>query len=50
MDGEYLMTHMEGGVTWAEKIGVFKDEKVRGRLIGLFREARAELARRAAAS
>ena len=49
-DGEYLMTHMEGGVTWAEKIGVFKDEKVRGRLIGLFREARAELARRAAAS
>jgi hypothetical protein len=46
-DGEYLMTHMEGGVTWAEKIGVFKNEQVRSRLIGLFREARAELMRRA---
>ena len=47
-DGEYLLTHMEGGITWAERIGVFKDEQVRGRLIGLFHEAQAELARRAA--
>jgi hypothetical protein len=34
-------------VTWAGKIGVFKNEQVRSRLIGLFREARAELMRRA---
>lgn len=47
-DGEYLMTHMEGGITWAEKIGVFKDEAVRARLIGLFQEARSEIGRRAA--
>jgi hypothetical protein len=34
---------MEGGVTWAEHIGVFKDEAVRARLIALFREGMAEL-------
>ncbi|MDA0747886.1 MAG: CehA/McbA family metallohydrolase, partial [bacterium] len=28
-DGEYLLTHMEGGVSWAEQIGVFRDEAVR---------------------
>ncbi|MEE2659191.1 MAG: CehA/McbA family metallohydrolase [Candidatus Latescibacterota bacterium] len=48
-DGEYLMTHMEGGITWAERIGVFKDEAVRQRLIGLFREAQNEIKRRAMA-
>lgn len=47
-DGEYLMTHMEGGITWAQRIGVFKDEAVRSRLIGLFQEARSEIGRRAA--
>jgi hypothetical protein len=41
--GEYLLTQMEGGVTWAEHIGVFKDEAVRARLIALFREGMAEL-------
>jgi hypothetical protein len=46
-DGEYLMTHMEGGIAWAEKIGVFRDEDVRSRLIALFNEAREEITRRA---
>ena len=46
-DGEYLLTHMEGGVTWAERFGVFRDEKVRARLIGLFREAQQEIRERA---
>ncbi|MBE84354.1 MAG: hypothetical protein CME21_17475 [Gemmatimonadetes bacterium] len=46
-DGEYLMTHMEGGIAWAEKIGVFRNEDVRSRLIALFNEARAEIRRRA---
>ncbi|HCR19802.1 MAG TPA: hypothetical protein DIU35_20185 [Candidatus Latescibacteria bacterium] len=46
-DGEYLLTHMEGGVAWAEKIGVFRNEDVRSRLIALFREAQEELKRRA---
>ena len=46
VDGEYLLTQMEGGVTWAEQIGVFKDEAVRSRLIELFREGMAELERR----
>lgn len=46
-DGEYLLTNMEGGVAWAEKIGVFRDEATRARLIALFREAQAELKRRA---
>jgi hypothetical protein len=46
-DGEYLMTHMEGGIAWAEKIGVFREENVRSRLIALFNEARAEITRRA---
>ncbi|MBS10288.1 MAG: hypothetical protein CME19_01630 [Gemmatimonadetes bacterium] len=46
-DGEYLMTHMEGGIAWAEEIGVFKDERVRSRLIALFHEAIAEIQRRA---
>ena len=45
-DGQYLLTHMEGGISWAEKIGVFRDEAVRGRLIALFREAQGELKRR----
>ncbi|MFC1526802.1 CehA/McbA family metallohydrolase, partial [Candidatus Latescibacterota bacterium] len=45
-DGQYLLTHMEGGITWAERIGVFRDEKVRARLIGLFREAQEELRHR----
>ena len=45
-DGNYLLTHMEGGIAWAEKIGVFRDEKVRSRLIGLFREAQEEIKRR----
>ena len=40
------MTHMEGGVAWAENIGVFRDEGVRQRLIGLFNEAKSELIRR----
>ena len=42
-DGEYLLTQMEGGVTWAQQIGVFRDEAVRARLIALFREAMEEL-------
>jgi hypothetical protein len=46
-DGEYLMTHMEGGIAWAEKIGVFREENVRLRLISLFNEAREEIIRRA---
>ena len=46
-DGHYLLTHMEGGVSWTERIGVFRDEKVRNRLIALFREAQAEIKRRA---
>ena len=45
-DGEYLLTHMEGGITWSESIGVFRDEAVRLRLIALFREAQEELRRR----
>ena len=45
-DGEYLLTQMEGGVTWAKQIGVFKDEGVRERLIALFREAMSELDQR----
>ena len=45
-DGQYLLTHMEGGIAWAEKIGVFRDEDVRSRLIALFREAQGELQRR----
>jgi hypothetical protein len=46
-DGEYLLTHMEGGIAWAEKIGVFRNEDVRSRLIALFTEAQEELKRRA---
>ncbi len=45
-EGNYLMTHMEGGIAWAESIGVFRDEGVRQRLIGLFDEAKRELIRR----
>jgi hypothetical protein len=45
-EGNYLMTHMEGGVAWAENIGVFRNEGVRQRLIGLFNEAKGELLRR----
>ena len=45
-EGEYLLTHMEGGIAWAQRIGVFRDEAVRGRLIALFREAQTELRRR----
>ena len=45
-DGQYMLTHMEGGITWAERLGVFRDEAVRARLIGLFREAQEELRRR----
>ncbi|MBN98222.1 MAG: hypothetical protein CME16_03070 [Gemmatimonadetes bacterium] len=45
-EGQYLMTHMEGGISWAERIGVFRDEAVRARLIALFREAKDELKRR----
>ncbi|NKB66443.1 MAG: hypothetical protein GKR89_05240 [Candidatus Latescibacteria bacterium] len=45
-EGNYLLTHMEGGIAWAEQIGVFRDEAVRGRLIGLFRQAQEELIRR----
>ena len=45
-EGNYLLTHMEGGIAWAEQIGVFRDEKVRQRLIGVFDEAKAELMRR----
>ena len=45
-EGNYLMTHMEGGIAWAENIGVFRDEGVRQRLIGLFDEAKRELIRR----
>ena len=48
-DGQYLLTHMEGGTAWAERIGVFGDEDARARLIALFGEARAELTRRASA-
>ncbi len=44
--GNYLLTQMEGGIAWAERIGVFRDEKVRARLIALFREARQEVKRR----
>ncbi|MFH1571716.1 MAG: CehA/McbA family metallohydrolase [Gemmatimonadota bacterium] len=47
-DGQYLLTHMEGGITWAQRLGVFRDEAVRNRLIGLFREAQGELRRRMA--
>ncbi|MBI2501659.1 MAG: CehA/McbA family metallohydrolase [Candidatus Latescibacteria bacterium] len=45
-EGNYLLTHLEGGIAWAEKIGVFRDEAVRSRLIALFREAQEELRRR----
>ena len=45
-EGNYLLTHMEGGIAWAERIGVFRDEAIRQRLIGLFNEARGELLRR----
>lgn len=45
-EGNYLMTHMEGGIAWAESIGVFRDESIRTRLIGLFEEAKRELLRR----
>ena len=45
-DGQYLMTHMEGGITWAQRIGVFREEAVRERLIALFREAQEEVERR----
>ena len=45
-EGNYLLTHLEGGIAWAEKIGVFRDEAVRSRLIALFREAQGELRRR----
>jgi hypothetical protein len=45
-EGNYLLTHLEGGIAWAEKIGVFRDEAVRARLIDLFRQAQAELRRR----
>lgn len=47
-EGNYLLTHLEGGIAWAGKIGVFRDEAVRSRLIDLFREAQAELRRRMA--
>jgi len=47
VEGNYLLTHMEGGIAWAEKLGVFRDEGVRARLIALFREAREEIRRRA---
>lgn len=46
-DGQYLLTHIEGGIAWADKIGVFRDERVRRRLIELFREARSEILARA---
>ena len=46
-DGEYLLTHMEGGIAWAEKIGVFRDEMTRARLIALFRRAQEALSKRA---
>ena len=45
-EGNYLLTHMEGGIAWAEKLGVFRDESVRTRLIRLFRQAQDELRRR----
>ncbi|MBM3279532.1 MAG: CehA/McbA family metallohydrolase [Candidatus Handelsmanbacteria bacterium] len=47
-EGNFLLTHLEGGIAWAEKIGVFRDEAVRARLIALFREAQEELRRRKA--
>ncbi len=45
-EGNYLMTHMEGGIAWAESIGVFRNESIRTRLISLFKEAKGELLRR----
>ena len=45
-EGNYLLTHMEGGIAWAEQIGVFRDEEIRQRLIGVFNEAKSELMRR----
>ena len=45
-EGNYLLTHMEGGIAWAQQLGVFKDDSVRNRLIALFREAQRELERR----
>ncbi len=45
-EAEYLLTHMEGGIAWAEKIGVFRDENTRARLIALFRQAQEALRRR----
>jgi len=45
-EGHYLLTHLEGGIAWAERMGVFRDEAIRQRLIGLFNEARGELLRR----
>ena len=44
--GNYLLTQMEGGIAWAERIGVFRNEEVRARLIALFQEAGRELGRR----
>jgi hypothetical protein len=46
-DGTYLLTHLEGGASWAQRLGVFRDERVRERLIALFMEAQAEVRRRA---
>jgi|TARA_B100000809_G_C14836787_1_gene423161 hypothetical protein len=37
---------MEGGIAWAEQVGVFRDDKVRERLIAVFNEAKGELLRR----
>ena len=45
-DGEYMLNQMEGGILWAERLGVFSDEKLRNRLVGNFREAQAILKRR----
>ena len=45
-EGQYMLTHLEGGITWAERLGVFRDEAVRSRLIALLEEARYELQRR----
>ena len=40
------MTQMEGVIVWAESIGIFRDESIRTRLIGLFEEAKRKLVRR----
>ncbi len=46
-EGTYLLNHLQGSQSWAERLGVFRDEDVRRRLLDLLAAARTELERRA---